>query len=72
MNQKWVHVVTFSLMVLGAVNWGLVGLLNLNVVSAVFGAGTTLERVVYVLVGVSAVYIGATHFNDCKICSKKR
>lgn len=41
---------------LAAVNWGLVGLLNLNVVEAVLVAGSLLTRVVYVLVGLVGLY----------------
>ncbi len=47
--------VVFLLVVVGALNWGLVGLLNLNVVSMLLGTGTTLERLVYVLVGVAGL-----------------
>ncbi len=70
-NKKLLHMVTFLLMVVGALNWGLVGLLNVNLVSMVVGSWPTLEKLVYILVGVSAVYVLATHMNDCKICSKK-
>jgi uncharacterized membrane protein YuzA (DUF378 family) len=41
----------------GAVNWGLVGLLNFNLVSFLFGDFTMLTRLVYVLVGVSGLYL---------------
>lgn len=43
-------------LVVGAVNWGLVGLLNVNVVESVLGAGSMLTKVVYILVGVVGVY----------------
>lgn len=43
-------------LVVGALNWLLVGLLNLNVVESVLGAGSLLTKVVYVLVGVAGVY----------------
>jgi len=69
--MKALHMVTFTLTIIGALNWGLVGLFGFNLVSAIFGAAPGLERLVYILVGLSAVYIGATHMNDCKICSKK-
>lgn len=68
--MKWVHVVSFSLVVVGAVNWGLVGLINVNLVELILGAWPGLVRVVYVLVGVSGVYLAATHFSDCKVCAK--
>lgn len=44
------------LVVVGALNWGLVGLLGLNLVSTLLGSGTLLERLVYLLVGASGVY----------------
>ncbi len=69
--MKALHMVTFTLVVIGALNWGLVGLFGFNLVSAILGSVSGLERLVYILVGLSAVYIGATHMSDCKICSKK-
>lgn len=39
-----------------AINWGLVGLLNLNLVEAVLGVGTTLTKVVYIVIGLVGVY----------------
>jgi uncharacterized membrane protein YuzA (DUF378 family) len=44
------------LMVIGAINWGLVGALNVNLVSALFGEQTALTRVVYALVGLAGLY----------------
>lgn len=43
-------------LVVGALNWGLVGLLNLNVVEMILGAGSLLTRVVYVVVGLAGVW----------------
>ncbi len=43
------------LLVVGALNWGLMGLMGLNLVSTVLGEGSMLERVVYVLVGLAGV-----------------
>lgn len=69
--MKALHMVAFALLVVGGVNWGLVGLFQLNVVEMLLGSMPTVEMVVYVLVGLSAVYIAATHMSDCKVCSKK-
>lgn len=66
-----IHMVAFVLVVVGALNWGLVGLLGWNLVETLLGMDSMLTNLVYVLVGASAVYIGATHKKDCKICSKK-
>lgn len=62
--------VTFSLTIIGAVNLGLMAF-NLNVVEMILGVGTSLTMIAYVLMGLSAVYIAATHMKDCKICAKK-
>lgn len=59
----------FLLTVVGAVNWGLVGLLDFNLVNAVLGSMPTVENVVYILVGASALYILVTHKKDCKVCA---
>jgi uncharacterized membrane protein YuzA (DUF378 family) len=49
--------VSFICVLVGALNWGLLGLLNFNLVSAIFGAVPILARIIYILVGVSAVNI---------------
>ena len=68
--MKALHMVAFTLLVVGGLNWGLWALFGLNLVNAVVGSMPTVEKLVYVLVGVSAVYIAATHMGDCKACSK--
>ena len=69
--MKALHMVSFTLLIVGGLNWGLWALFNLNLVNTVVGSWPMLEKLVYILVGVSAVYIAATHMSDCKICSKK-
>ena len=68
--MKILHMVAFALLVVGGLNWGLVALFNMNLVETIFG-GIGLTNIVYILVGVSAVYIAATHMGDCKVCSAK-
>lgn len=46
-----------ALVIVGGLNWGLVGALDFNLVDSIFGEGSTLSRIVYVLVGLSAVYL---------------
>lgn len=43
-------------LVVGALNWGLVGLLNLNLVETILGSGSLLSRAVYIVVGLAGVY----------------
>jgi uncharacterized membrane protein YuzA (DUF378 family) len=44
------------LLIIGGLNWALVGLFELNLVSALFGPMSPLSRIIYVLVGVAAIY----------------
>lgn len=67
--MKALHMVAFTLVIIGGLNWGL-SALGWNVVNMVLGAWAGLERVVYLLVGLSAVYLVFTHMNDCKVCGK--
>lgn len=45
------------LVIVGGLNWGLVGAFKFNLVDTLFGEGSLLARIVYVLVGLSAVYM---------------
>ena len=48
---------SFIFVLIGALNWGLLGLLNFNLVSFIFGAVPFFARAIYILVGFSAVNI---------------
>ena len=73
--MKYVHMVAFILLVVGGLNWGLVGLgwlmggADWNVVHMLLGAWPTVEGLVYVLVGLSAVYLCIDHKKTCKMCT---
>jgi hypothetical protein len=54
--MKAINLLTLVLVIVGGVNWGLVGLLGLDLVATLFGAGSILSRMVYVLVGLSALW----------------
>jgi uncharacterized membrane protein YuzA (DUF378 family) len=51
-----VSIVALVLLIVGGLNWALVGLFDFDLVAAIFGDMTTLSRVVYVLVGLAALY----------------
>lgn len=57
--MKAIDVLATVLLVVGGLNWGLVGLANLDLVATLTGDMTTPSRIVYALVGVSAVYQAA-------------
>jgi len=50
----WIAVI---LVIVGGLNWGLVGAFNFDLVATIFGAMSGLSRIVYVLVGLSALYL---------------
>ena len=49
--QKILLVITIS----GAINWGLIGILDFNLVDAIFGNGSLFSRIIYTLVGISGL-----------------
>jgi uncharacterized membrane protein YuzA (DUF378 family) len=73
--MKALHVIAFILLAIGGLNWGLVGLgwlsgsQDLNVVHMILGGSMQLEAVVYVLVGLSAVWLLVTHKKTCRDCA---
>ncbi|MFA6511644.1 MAG: DUF378 domain-containing protein [Patescibacteria group bacterium] len=52
--SEWI---AFILLVVGGLNWGLVGFTDFDLVASIFGEGSALARIVYALVGISAVYL---------------
>ncbi|MGQ4273173.1 DUF378 domain-containing protein [Terrihabitans sp. B22-R8] len=50
-----VNIITLLLIIVGGLNWGLVGAFDFNLVESIFGVGTALTRLVYILVGLSAL-----------------
>lgn len=59
--------VSFILLVVGGLNWGLTAF-GYNVVEKVFGTGQ-VSMIIYVLVGLAAVEEVVTHKNNCKMCA---
>ena len=62
------HKVAWVLVVVGGINWGLVGFLDWNLVNALLGGVPFLESLVYMLVGLSALLlIGSCKCKSCKM-----
>lgn len=55
MDKKTIELIAMILIVVGAVNWGLFGLLNIDLVTLIAGK-TILARLVYLLIGAAGVY----------------
>lgn len=48
----------FLLLFIGALNWGLIGIFDFNAVTALFGEGSVLTKISYVVIGLAAMYYG--------------
>ena len=59
-----------AIAIIGALNWGLVGLANVNLVDQIFGAGSGIAKSVYILVGLSGLALLSSYFIVCPICKK--
>ena len=54
--MKSLDVAVWTLLAIGGLNWGLVGIFQFDLVGAIFGEMSVLSRIVYALVGIAAVY----------------
>lgn len=69
--MKNLHIVTILLVAIGAINWGLYGLFDLDLVYVIFGS-SGLAKLIYIVIGLAGVWLLAQHRKDCKICSAKK
>lgn len=53
--MEWVELIATSLLIIGGLNWGLIGIAGFNLVEAIFGT-TIIARIIYILVGFSALW----------------
>ena len=68
MSSKNIHMVTFILLVIGGLNWLLFGLFHKDIGYWLGGMDMMVSRVIYILVGLSAVYELMMHKQNCKLC----
>ena len=57
MSSKALDYFILALVIIGAINWGLVGFFLFNLVTFLFGEMTALSRVVYAVVGIAGLYV---------------
>lgn len=62
--------VVIAIVIIGALNWGLVGFVNFNLVDYILGVGSIASRVVYAVVGLSGIAILINYFVGCSSCNK--
>ena len=70
--MKPLNLITLILLIVGGLNWGLVGLFNFDLVAALFGAGSMLARIVYILVGLSALWQVVPLFRPPEVTNRPR
>ena len=66
--MKALHSIAFVLLVVGGLNWLLVGVVGWDIGMIFGGQVAIVSRLVYVLVGLSAVYLAVTHKSSCRNC----
>lgn len=67
--MKAVHVISWILLVIGGLNWGLLALTGWEVGSLFGGIDAGVSKTIYVLVGLAALYELFTHKKGCRACS---
>ena len=56
MKLKTIDTIALILVIIGAINWGLIGLFKFNLVDSIFGVMSALSRIIYTLVGISGLW----------------
>ena len=54
--MRTLHAIILTLIIIGGINWGLVGIFNYNLVDAIFGTMSWISRIIYTLVGIAGVW----------------
>ena len=62
--MKIIDKIALALVIIGAINWLLVGAFNFNLVDTIFGAMSILSRIIYILVGISGLWAFRLLFVD--------
>lgn len=58
--MRTLKLIAFILTIIGAINWGLVGIFHFDLVASLLGETSLLTRIVYTLVGISGIYLLTT------------
>lgn len=54
--MKIIDTIALILVIIGAINWGLIGIFNFNLVDSIFGTMSAISRIIYTLVGISGLW----------------
>ena len=56
MRRNWLDVLALLLVIIGGINWGLVGFFKFDLVSFIFGDMSMITRIIFAIVGLAAIY----------------
>ena len=62
--MRSLNIITLLVVIIGAINWGLIGFFNFNLVGMIFGDMTVISRIIYALVGISGLWGIKLLFDD--------
>ena len=62
--MKVIYTIALILVIIGAINWGLIGIFNFNLVDTIFGTMSAISRIIYTLVGISGLWSIKLLFSD--------
>ena len=65
MENKFLNCFCLTITIIGAVNWGLIGFFNFNLVALIFGSMSWISRIIYALVGLSGLYLLSFYGTIC-------
>ena len=56
MERNWLDIVALILIIIGAINWGLIGFFRFDLIASLFGQLSAISRIIYAIVGVAGIY----------------
>ena len=57
MDSKWLDYILLTVAIIGAINWGLIGFVQFDLVALLFGNMSMFSRIVYAIVGIAGIYL---------------
>lgn len=65
-NLNALDIIALVLVIIGGLNWGLLGLFGFDLIAAIFGLMSVISRIIYILIALGAIYLIVVSFNFTK------
>ncbi len=56
MERNWLGIIALILIIIGAINWGLIGFFRFDLIASLFGQLSAISRIIYAIVGIAGIY----------------